>query len=79
MKEPESLEDIVLPSELLKTFKDETLIYDSGVYDKDRCFVFGTEAGLKLLEGCDILADGTFDISPKLFVQVNSLRFDKLL
>ncbi|CAF0983812.1 unnamed protein product [Brachionus calyciflorus] len=73
--EPKTLDEIVLPEQLLKTFNgDEFLLYDSGKDDEERFFIFGTEKNLKLIENGHIYVDGTFEIAPDLFYQIYSVH-----
>ena len=79
---PMALSDIELPEFLKhaisrKKAEDGTemegetfLLHDSGVDDPDRFFMFGTEANVRQLEMSELYADGTFSISPDLFLQV---------
>ncbi|RMZ95031.1 FLYWCH zinc finger domain, partial [Brachionus plicatilis] len=78
--EPKLLSDITLPDFLTHTLEDakeETqafLIYDSGVEDPNRFFMFGTEENFSLIETAHLFADGTFSIAPKLFEQVYTIH-----
>jgi hypothetical protein len=50
------------------------LLHDSGVDDPDRFFMFGTLDHVKLIGDAHIFMDGTFDISPTLFMQVYTVH-----
>ncbi|CAF0998609.1 unnamed protein product [Brachionus calyciflorus] len=77
--QPEKLSDISLPEWLIFSLKTPAgsevfLLHDSGKDDEERFFVFGTNEHIKLLENAHIFCDGTFDIAPKLFLQVYSIH-----
>jgi hypothetical protein len=76
-KDANPLEDIVIPEELKKTIdgSNDFLFYDSGKEDKDRILIFITEENLRWLNKLrDWLGDGTFDIAPKIFTQLNTIH-----
>ncbi|CAF1039753.1 unnamed protein product [Brachionus calyciflorus] len=78
--EPKCLSEISFPDFLTKTLpgidsdSDQFLFYDSGVDDKLRFFIFTTTENLKFVENGHLFADGTFDITPRLFLQVYTIH-----
>ena len=70
-------EDIpVLPEQYQNTVAGEPfLIYDSGVADQERMFIFASEIGLQLLrESKHCYADGTFKVCPEIFYQLYTIH-----
>ena len=63
-------EDIAVLSELYQNtvVREPFLIYDSGVEDQERMFIFASEIGLELLRGSEHwYADGTFKVCSEIF------------
>ena len=74
---PVTREDIpVLPEQYQNTVTGEPfLIYDSGVGDQDRMFIFASEIRLQLLrESEDWYADGIFKVCPEIFYQLYTIH-----
>ena len=74
---PVTREDIpVLPEQYQNTVAGEPfLIYDSGIGDQERMFIFASEIGLQLLrESEHWYADGTFKVSPEIFYQFYTIH-----
>ena len=66
-------EDIpVLPQCQVTATSDRFLLYDSGIGDVNRMFIFVTDGALDLLaRSPQWFADGTFKLCPELFFQIN--------
>lgn len=74
---PISREDIpVLPQAYSQTTVNERfLIYDSGVGDENRIFIFASDIGVQLLgESEHWYADGTFKVCPEIFFQLYTIH-----
>ena len=73
--QPESLDELVIPSEYQMTAKGENfLLYDSGP-NTQRMIIFGTQRNVEMLNASHIwLADGTFKTAPSLFSQVYTIH-----
>ena len=74
---PQNRDEIpVLPLEYQQTASGEQfLIYDSGVGDAERIFIFASESGLRLLSECDYwYGDGTFKVCPDLYFQLYTIH-----
>ena len=74
---PVTREDIpILPEQHQNTVTGEPfLIYDSGVGDQERMFVFASEIGLQLLrESEHWYADGTFKVCSEIFYQLYTIH-----
>lgn len=65
-----------LPMEYQQTCTGERfLIYDSGIDDANRIFIFGTDHALHLLATSpDWFGDGTFKVCPQIFFQLYTLH-----
>ena len=71
--EPTSLDTLQIPEVYTRTSKGEPfLLYDSGSdAENTRIIIFGTQSNLATLNTSSIwLADGTFKVAPKLFLQL---------
>ena len=69
--EPTSLLTLQIPEQYTKTNKGEPfLLYDSGsIAENTRIIIFGTKRNIETLSTSSIwLADGTFKVAPKLFI-----------
>ena len=66
----------VLPEQYKNTVAGEPfLIYDSGVGDQERKFIFASEIGLQLLrESEHWYVDGTFKVCPEIFYQLYTIH-----
>ena len=66
----------VLPAEFQTTLSGQQfLLYDSGVADNDRIFMFGSPDAVTLLnQSTDWFADGTFKTVPEIFYQLYTLH-----
>ena len=66
----------MLPEEYqLATNADLFLVFDSGIGDPERIFIFASDLGLQFLYGCDHwYADGTFKVCPEVFYQVYTVH-----
>ena len=54
---------------------EQFLIYDSGVGDAERIFIFASESGLRFLSECDHwYGDGTVKVCPDLFFQLYTIH-----
>ena len=73
--QPESLHDLVIPTEYQITAKgDNFLLYDSGL-GIQRIIIFGTKCNVEMLNASQIwLADGTYKTAPSLFSQVYTIH-----
>lgn len=71
-----SLAELELSEESTRTSRgDKFLLWDSGREDNDRIIVFGTNSNLTLLkEFTNWCADGTFKVSPTLFLQLYTIH-----
>ena len=69
---PLSAASIIIPESLRLTFTgDNFILYDSGISDVNRVFIFGTKESLAWLkENRHWLVDGTFKTSPSIFLQI---------
>ena len=70
---PQTREEIpVLCQEYqLTTNGDQFLVFDSGIGDPERIFIFASNLGLQFLYECDHwYADVTFKVCPEVFYQV---------
>ena len=65
-----------LPEQYQLTVNGEQfMIFDSGIGDHERMFIFASELGLKFLaESEHWYADGTFKVSPELFFQLYTIH-----
>lgn len=74
-KNPNSVEEIILSTEFMKTKKGENfLLYDKGPC-ADRLIILGTTDNLDFLSTCDaIFMDGTFSVAPPLFYQMYTIH-----
>ena len=61
----------MLPEEYqLTTNGDLFLVFDGGIGDPERIFIFASDLGFQFLYGCDHwYADGTFKVYPEVFYQ----------
>ena len=67
---PQTREEIpVLPKEYQTTTNgDQFLVFDSGIGDPERIFIFASDLGLQFLYECDHwYADGTLKVCPEVF------------
>ena len=74
---PQTREEIpVLPEEYqLATNHDLFLVFDSGIGDPERIFIFASDLGLQFLYECDHwCADDTFKVCPEVFYQVYTVH-----
>ena len=74
---PQNRDEIpILPLEYQQTANGEQfLIYDSGVGDAERIFIFASESGLRFLSECDHwYGDETFKVCPDLFFQLYTIH-----
>ena len=70
LSNPQTREEIpVLPQEYqLTTNGNQFLVFDSGIGNPERIFIFASDLGLQCLYECDHwYADGTFKVCPKVF------------
>ena len=59
--------------------KGQCLIFDSGVGDQERIFIFASEIGLQsLAESKHWYADGTFRTCPEIIFQLHTVHVQKL-
>lgn len=68
-----------LPERFRNTLADERfLLFDSGVGDLDRVFIFASDIGIELLQESEHwFADGTFKVCPEVFFQVYTLHAER--
>ena len=73
---PTDRSTIELPDEYKKLSSGENfLLFDSGVADKNRIFIFGTDQSSSLLEqSSHWFMDGTFSIVPEIFFQLYTVH-----
>lgn len=66
----------VLPQQYQVTAAgDQFLLFDSGVGDAERIFIFATQQGLRLLANYDHwFMDGTFKLCPEVFYQIYTIH-----
>ena len=74
---PQNRDEIpVLPQEYqLTSYGGQFLIFDSGVGDQERIFIFASDVGLRFLsESEHWYADETFKVCPELFYQLYTVH-----
>lgn len=70
----DSRKEIIIPREYMTTFSKERFFWDDS-QDEDRILIFTTQNNLNILDKYhDWLADGTFDIAPRLYKQIFSIH-----
>ena len=74
---PQTLEDLVLPPDYIRTNKGETFLLWDSTYstERRRSFLFGTVDNLDALQlAPHLLLDGTFKTAPNLFTQLVTIH-----
>lgn len=75
-RNPNSLNDLVIPEDLQQINNELFLLHDSGP-GPQRILIFSTKRNLEYLRRAEVVSmDGTFEIVPPLFEQLYTMQGD---